>query len=483
MNIVGYCGKYRRMHCLEADPRIECIDQPLFPNDDHFKCLIRWSDGSDDTLNNLTVHYDKKARKPIADVKIEAIGPGIFDVVVPLKNIRINEHGVASFHFVFRNTNEITIPLHLSFIVYEEFDKESCKIITKRSNYQKGFLCSHVLEKEIIGEDGCHLKNIARICSIEESDIKIETVESSEDVRIILPELLSDDETEKVKKCQKVLLHLLKGIYYRKKAAETDKERIKWKGKATERYEANDPQQATFSKHIKTKYGNLMQRYNEEACEETFAFFNAERGLNHVDLHGLLVADEDTLARDKEQLLEEKSEDKVLNIINERREQGDEALRKLKEKISEFTENMDEARKEKKTWLEVIVGAGHHSVGRQKIQPKVKEYLQENYPDQVSYVNEGSLVLTFEEYPNDQRCFGHYYCETCKKSWKSGKSFKKKWQGCFKCFKKYKTVIECFPVMQQPLKRGLQKDTQAGGGYGHITQLCQVCNEGGSCSI
>ena len=69
-----------------------------------------------------------------------------------------------------------------------------------------------------------------------------------------------------------------------------------------------------------------------------FLPFNAERGLNHVDLHGLLVADEDILARDKEQLLEEKSEDMVLNIINERREQGDEALRKLKEKIGEFTE-------------------------------------------------------------------------------------------------------------------------------------------------
>ena len=468
------------MHFPEAYPHIKCIDQPMFPNDDHFKCLIRWPGGSDDALNNLTVHYDKKARKSIADVKIEITDPGVWEVVVPLKNIRINKNGEATFHFV---TRELEIPLHLNFIVYQEFDKKSCETITKRSNDQKGFLCSQVLEKEIIGEDGCHLTNIARVCCIKESDIKVETVESSEDVRIILPKLLSEDIAEKVKKCKKVLLHLLGGIYYRKKAAETDKERIFWKKNATERYEANDPQQATFSKLIKTKYGNLMQRYNEKACEEIFAFFNAERGLNHVDLHGLLVADEDILARDKEQLLEEKSEDMVLNIINERREQGDEALRKLKEKIGEFTEKMDEARQEKKTWLEVIVGAGHHSVGRQKIQPKVKEYLQENYPGQVSGVNEGSLVVTFEKYPNDQRCFGHYYCETCKKSWKSGRSFRNKWQGCFKCFKKNKTVKECLPVMQQPLKKGQQKDTRAGGGYGHITKLCQVCKEGGSCSI
>ena len=480
----------RRMQSPETGPHIECIGQPLFSSDDHFKCLIRWPDCFQDTLNNLTVHYERAMRKAITDVKIETIKAGVWQVVVPLKKTKINENGAVSFYFVFRNTCEITIPLHLTFIVFQRFDKKSCQIITKKSNNQKGFLCSQVLEKDVIGEDGCHLENIARVCCVKRSYLKVESVEFTDDiepdrsdVRIILPELLTDNEAEKAKKCgQKIVLHLLGAIYYRKMAAETDKERIKWKERATERYEANDPQQATFSKHIKTNYGKLMQRYNEKACEEIFAFFNEGKGLNHVDLHGLFVADEDTLARDKEQLLEDESEEDAVKIINERREQGDEALRKLKERIEEFTEKMDEARKEKKTWHEVIVGAGHHSVGRQKIQPKVKEYLQKNYPRQVSDVNEGSLVLTFEEYPNDQRCFGHYYCETCKKSWQSGKSFKKKWQGCFKCYKKDKTLKKCMPVMQQPLKRGQQNHAKAGEKHGHIKQLCQVCSEGGSCS-
>jgi hypothetical protein len=144
---------------------------------------------------------------------------------------------------------------------------------------------------------------------------------------------------------------------------------------------------------------------------------------------------------------------------------------------------MEKAQSEKKTWLEVIVGAGHHSMaGRQKIRPKVETFLQDKYPGKISVVNEGSLVVTFEEYPNGGRCFGHYYCQTCKKSWRSGQSFKNKWQGCLKCYDEGKGIKKCLPVMQQPLQKSEQRGGAGARKYRHPKQLCQVCEEGGSCT-
>jgi hypothetical protein len=240
---------------------------------------------------------------------------------------------------------------------------------------------------------------------------------------------------------------------------------------------------SSFCKGIKTKYADLMQDYNKKACEEIFAFFNEELGLNHIDLHGLLVVDEETLANEKEELLlEGKSEKEAINIINKRRDQRDEAIKKLKERIVEFEEKMDKAQREKKTWLEVIVGAGHHSDGRPKIKPKVEKYLKEKYGSKVSFVNEGSLVVTFEEYPNRRRCFGHYYCKRCKNDWKSGNSHQNKWQGCLKCYDKNKYIEKCFPVMQQPLSGKVPDNAGAGKEKSHLKQLCQICSEGGSCS-
>jgi hypothetical protein len=449
-------------------------EKPLFPGDDHFKCLIHLGSQSSPKLlsaNDLTVFNYKK--QIIADVKI--LRPGVIQAIIPLKDINVGNGDKA--HFTFHTPRENVLPLDISFTVYQKFDKESCKYIHR--NDQERFQCKNILASDIKGEDRCYLNNIERVCCVENDGrkqaIRVEPINSN--VGLILPELCDEI------KCQKILLHLLRAIYYRKKASETDKERIKWKEKAMETYAANNRKHSSFCKHIKTKYADLMQQYNDEASKEIFAFFNEERGLNHVDLHGLLVVNEETLARDKEQLLKDNPEEEVITIINKRRNQGDEAVRKLKGKIDEFMEKMEKAQSEKKTWLEVIVGAGHHSMaGRQKIRPKVETFLQDKYPGKISVVNEGSLVVTFEEYPNGGRCFGHYYCQTCKKSWRSGQSFKNKWQGCFKCYDEGKGIKKCLPVMQQPLQKSEQRGGAGARKYRHLKQLCQVCEEGGSCT-
>ncbi len=405
-------------------------------------------------------------------LEVKILCPGVWKVVVPLKNIRCNEKGKMKVTFCISGENPKS--LDLSLIVFQKFDEKSCKKIS-----QKAFLCKNISKGDIIGEDKCNLRKIARLCSINEHNLHVQAVGS--DVHLIFPQLCNDG---KVEKFQKILLHLLRAIYYRKKASETNTERIKWKEKAIETYAALEREDASSCKGIKTKYADLMQEYNKKACEEIFAFFNEELGLNHIDLHGLLVVDEETLAKEKEELLlEGKSKEEAINTINKRRDQRDEAIKKLKERIVEFEEKMDKAQREKKTWLEVIVGAGHHSDGRPKIKPKVKKYLEEKYGNKVSFVNEGSLVVTFEEYSNCRRCFGHYYCQRCKNDWKSGNSHKSKWQGCLKCYDNSKYIEKCFPVMQQPLSGKVPDNAGAGKEKPHLKQLCQICYEGGSCSI
>ena len=444
---------------------------PLFFGDDDFTCLIHLgSQCEQKSPDALTVYYYKKQIHP--DVKI--LHPREWKAVVPLKDIRCNGKGEATVTFCISGGNRRS--LALNFTVFQEFDGEPCKTLIPKKN-QKALLCENILESDIIGEDKCNLRRIAQLCSIKEHDLCVETIDSN--VRLIFPQLCSDG---KVEKCRKILLHLLRSIYYRRKASETNEERIKWKQKAIETYAANKWNDASFCKGIKTKYADLMQDYNKKACEEIFAFFNEELGLYHIDLHGLLVVDEETLAKEKEELLlEGKSEEEAINIINKRRDQRDEAIKKLKERIVEFEEKMDKAQREKKTWLEVIVGAGHHSDGRPKIKPKVEKYLKEKYGSKVSFVNEGSLVVTFEEYPNRRRCFGHYYCKRCKNDWKSGNSYQNKWQGCLKCYDKNKYIEKCFPVMQQPLSGKVPDNAGAGKEKPHLKQLCQICSEGGSC--
>ena len=122
--------------------------------------------------------------------------------------------------------------------------------------------------------------------------------------------------------------------------------------------------------------------------------------------------------------------------------------RKLQEKFDNF--DHEKARKDEEPWLEIIVGAGHHSKvkERQKIRPKVEEYLQER-DLKFSPVNKGTLVVTFEPYAGEEPCYGEYYCSKCDNNWRNDQSWIGKYQACYLCDKERNSKVECYPLKQR----------------------------------
>ena len=164
--------------------------------------------------------------------------------------------------------------------------------------------------------------------------------------------------------------------------------------------------------------------------------------------------------------------DDVDDIIRRCREESDEAIRKLEEKLDKF--NVKKAIRNNTPWLEIIVGAGRHSKNNeQNIRPKVEKLLKERN-HKFAAVNKGSLVVTFKPYSGPEPCFGEYFCAKCDRCWKSSKSFVKKYQKCASC------KANCWPVKQREKEKfaNYRRD-----GYvkrqskPHQSGLCQRCQE------
>ena len=151
--------------------------------------------------------------------------------------------------------------------------------------------------------------------------------------------------------------------------------------------------------------------------------------------------------------------------------------------MRERLDNYDEAKatEEGEPWLEIIVGSGHHSKERQKIRPKVEEYLRERKLS-FSPVNKGALVVTFKEYEGSQPCFGEYYCSNCDSRWRNGQSWIKKWQACYTCHEDENLIKKCYPLKQRERKK-LQwhnpKFVSRNQRHvpNHVQELCQKCIE------
>ena len=136
----------------------------------------------------------------------------------------------------------------------------------------------------------------------------------------------------KIQDCRNILLCLLRAVYYREKAFEMDRARRIWKQRAKERYERHVRHLPTFCKRVKERYAEFMTKYNENACENFFQFFNKGRGQNTIDLHGLLVVNEETLQEYRVQLDENVAEgdltmEEADEKIEKRREESNEAIR------------------------------------------------------------------------------------------------------------------------------------------------------------
>ena len=189
------------------------------------------------------------------------------------------------------------------------------------------------------------------------------------------------------------------------------------------------------------------------------------------------IRDKSLLGDFQQDLLERRArKNNVLAIIDEWRSESDEAIRFLKTKLDNI--DHEEAIANSTPWLEIIVGAGHHSrvKNEQNIRPKVEKLLKKRKLE-FTPVNKGSLVVTFQSYSGPEPCFGEYYCEKCGRCWKSSKSYIGKYQKCVQC------KSDCWPVKQREKEKvvnyhrdGAESTAKRKSGR-HQSSLCQKCTE------
>lgn len=289
---------------------------------------------------------------------------------------------------------------------------------------------------------------------------------------------------EEARKVHGLLASLFGGDHFRCLASEFDDRREEWKKRATLKYNEGDRALAKKCSNIKEKYGKLMDECNRKACDAIFSFYNEGRHQSEIDLHELYVGDDKKLQDYRSQLLGKNSETEVTQIIDQTREENDEAIRKLRERLE--TLDREPSNNDGKPWLEVIVGAGHHSRdNRQKIRPKVETFLREREGlPAFQELNKGALLITFQEYSGKEPCFGYYYCKKCQKSWCSANSWVNRYQCCYWCYKKSgPTKMEkCFPMKQErrrsgPDRTGHRPFFGAIPSHKEMQNLCQKCSE------
>ncbi|XP_028397036.1 uncharacterized protein LOC114520892 [Dendronephthya gigantea] len=454
-------------------------DQPMFPDDESFRCCLALKDvlGYDYDGKRFTAGCIKmKYKDTETEVCSLSENNGSYNIVVQLTNVAKDDPRPKFWCFV--NDKRIENPLVLPRVqVFERYDDGNC--ILAWSYNSSNIFCQGVTKEDVIGEDYCHLNNIKRFCGMVNNP-EIKTVQLvNTDIEFPL-----DESSGKIKKFQNSLLHLLRALYYRKKAFELDKAREQWKRRATKFYEAGNSACSRFCRTLKTKYAKLMQRYHNEACEEFFQLCNAGRRQSEIDLHGLLVVDEDKLEEYKQRLLskakDEKSLDDVVREIEEQRDSGNEAIRKLRERLDEKFD-MNVAEEDAEMWLEIIVGSGNHSKGRKRIRPMVEKYLKKRKLE-FKPVNKGALVVTFQKYAGKEPCFGPYYCTKCHKTWENGRSWIGKWQACYNCNERRNSIEKCYPLKQRPHRNRQTYIPKIASRNQrpiprHLQELCQKCTE------
>jgi hypothetical protein len=364
-------------------------------------------------------------------------------------------------------------------------------------------LCKDTKRDEILGSTSgfAHINNITRVLKLKDALIVHEI--QADNVVIDLSNVRSDSRHI----CKELVQHLLRGLYYRRKASDAAAVRMEWKNRIDilAKLAGNAQLQSIKSCIIlKDYFGALMNRYNRDACDELFAFFNFQREVCEVDLHGLYVANEKKLEQLRVDMLHGKAMNKEIDnilqkcvsfngirnrdikydllngkfsphelkdfmalcrsngvrleklkeleknllrraevdgIIEKFRSESNEAIRKLEITLESF--DIDKAIKNNTPWLEIIVGAGHHSKNNeQSSRPKVEKFLKERNLE-FAPVNKGLLVVTFLSYSGPEPCFGQYYCEKCDCRWKSDRSYVEKYQKCDHCQE------HCWPLKQR----------------------------------
>ena len=310
-------------------------------------------------------------------------------------------------------------------------------------------------------------------CQIEEN---VEDEEEST-LNIDLHRLWHEDEVRKV---ENLLDSLLEARHYRRLADKFNEKREDWKNRAASAYDSGMRREAKRCSDTKKEFGDLMNESNRWACDAIFAFYNDNRSQSEIDLHELYVSDEEKLKNLRNPLVKQMGDCGASEAIARIRESGDEAIRKLQERLNTF--DHDKTINDGTPWLEIIVGAGKHSRDkRQKIRPKVEKFLRNQDLPAYQLLRKGSLLITFREYTGQQPCSGHFYCKRCGNSWRSVLSWVGKYQCCYRCFEESNgTRIEkCYPMKLEKRREGSTKKSTSQ--ISHLPKLCQRCCELGRC--
>jgi len=280
----------------------------------------------------------------------------------------------------------------------------------------KKIRCNGVNKGTLIGADHANINNINRVLDGEDELSKDNIQKDTQQSHEVYFDL-SDFDRESVLEVHELLCLLVKGFHhYRGQANQFGDARAMWRDKAKEAHRREEYAESQRCKVIKEKYGELMNECHNEASDAIYDFYNYDRSESEIDLHGQLVANEQSLNNLRMQLLgktkgevSDHEKNRIERIIEEIREKGDEAIRKVREHLKNF--DHVEAQREDRDWVEIIVGAGRHSHDRcQKIRPKVEEFLKKmGY----SYIecNPGSLLITFTEYSGEEPCLANFLCK------------------------------------------------------------------------
>ena len=172
------------------------------------------------------------------------------------------------------------------------YNESNCQMQDLPGGTGHQLVCQNATKSDILGADFAHINNIKRVLELKDY---VEITESTDQANISIN--LRNVQSQLRPICKPVVQHLLRGLYYRKKASEAAKIRMEWKKRFTflEPLSLRNSSSLILCKFFKDLFGGLMNEYNGEACNELFKFFNFQRDESEIDLHGLLVADEEKL--------------------------------------------------------------------------------------------------------------------------------------------------------------------------------------------
>ena len=353
---------------------------PLASIGDHFLDAQNEQSQTESVLHNMQIQIDDQ------EAKIEN-----FEISGDTLSLMLNSgthSGKKLIKVAYRR--ELIDTILLNVVGIKELEKERFKSVKLPNNNGNtkhfGIKCEGFKKRHVKGPDNSHIDKINRVFSIIEGEKILNSTdisETNESIEISFSGL-SSTEIETAKEIRKLILTILRGQHFRSQAWQFDEKRSKWQKRAETAYDNEEHEKASFSREIKEKYQALMCQAHEKACELIFYFHNYKRNQSEIDLHGLLVANEKSVEDYRQQLQQDRRyrDDEALidKLIKKKRDSDNEAIKKLQERLDEF--DLEKAREQHSTWLEIIVGAGHHSKGnRQKIKPAVEEFLKTKKQD------------------------------------------------------------------------------------------------------